>query len=33
MRFGMWNVGSPYRARSPKTVASELAKYKFVKYS
>jgi hypothetical protein len=28
MRFGPWNVRSPYRAGSLKTVARELGKYK-----
>jgi hypothetical protein len=29
MRFGTWNVRSLYRSGSQKTVATELAKYKF----
>jgi exonuclease III len=28
MRFGTWNVRSPYRSGSFKTVARELGKYK-----
>jgi hypothetical protein len=28
MRFGMWNVRSPYRAGSPRTVSREMSKYK-----
>jgi hypothetical protein len=27
MRFGTWNVGSPYRAGSLMTVAKEISKY------